>query len=850
MSYSQKIFYSVFVTSFVISSLLSIYFYKNNLNQIEDEYWNRYQTMTRVIENTLSEIERTTDYISKNAVLFLRETIKHDGKIPSNQDLKKYAELLNVTHLYVTDELGYIIRSTETAPQEVTKSLFEFCSDYKNLLHNQEAIEQTPILPSFPYKGPFKFTMIASDDGKHILEAGIHMSFIGKTLQQAMLGDKNIEFIGFFTPSGFELGGVYADGRFEAGGQMNPSDLINERSKENFTIIKKVFSNNLNCCECRMKNIVTANEPYFYYLKTKVSLAPIKNAQRIALLKASVMFFLFMAVAYVVSRLLAKQLVKRIHKMENFLEDIRDLDYASHRLAIDGNDEITNLTVHLNKMMDRLGMAQEKLLESAKIQEYNKLAHQVAHDIRSPLSALSVVMHDLRELPEEKRILVRGAVQRIEDIANDLANKKPNNEVNEGHERHEVCHLSGLIESLISEKRLQYRNKSGLNIEFKSHQEAYAIFVKIGVKEFKRVLSNIINNSVEAMENEGNIEIRMNVKDDDVNMILSDNGKGIPSDIIPKLMKKGSTYGKENQINSGTGLGLFHARETILSFDGDMKISSEMGRGTDVVITLPIHTVPDWFLPELQLSYHTKIVILDDDDSIHQIWNNRFHDIHIKSENIIHFKTTEDIIAWHDEQKKSLIEQEVLFLCDYEILGCDKTGLMVIEKLGISKQAILITSHFEEPEIRKQCEHLGVKLVPKNLSGYVPINISENPFATNTDTEQAINLTPITKNSIEYILIDDDEMIHKTWQIKARVGKKKIATFYSYQDFLKEADDFDRGVPVYIDSDLGDGIKGELVAKEIHEQGFKQIYLATGHSKDDFVELPWIFAIVGKKPPF
>ncbi|MBF0104292.1 MAG: hypothetical protein HQM16_03085 [Deltaproteobacteria bacterium] len=69
-------------------------------------------------------------------------------------------------------------------------------------------------------------------------------------------------------------------------------------------------------------------------------------------------------------------------------------------------------------------------------------------------------------------------------------------------------------------------------------------------------------------------------------------------------------------------------------------------------------------------------------------------------------------------------------------------------------------------------------------------------------------------------------------------------------DFFKQADQFSKDTPVYIDSSLGDGVKGEAVAKAIYALGFKKIYLATGYKKDHFGEMPWITDVVGKAPPF
>ena len=66
----------------------------------------------------------------------------------------------------------------------------------------------------------------------------------------------------------------------------------------------------------------------------------------------------------------------------------------------------------------------------------------------------------------------------------------------------------------------------------------------------------------------------------------------------------------------------------------------------------------------------------------------------------------------------------VLFLVDYEIIGSGGvTGLDLIEECGISSQSILVTSRYEETSIRERCENLGLKIIPKSMSGFVPIEL-------------------------------------------------------------------------------------------------------------------------------
>jgi hypothetical protein len=77
-----------------------------------------------------------------------------------------------------------------------------------------------------------------------------------------------------------------------------------------------------------------------------------------------------------------------------------------------------------------------------------------------------------------------------------------------------------------------------------------------------------------------------------------------------------------------------------------------------------------------------------------------------------------------------------------------------------------------------------------------------------------------------------------------------LKAFKNSGDFLSICETIPKDTPVYIDSDLGDGIKGEEIAKTIHEKGFSTICLETGHPPASFPKMPWIKEIISKEPPW
>ena len=64
------------------------------------------------------------------------------------------------------------------------------------------------------------------------------------------------------------------------------------------------------------------------------------------------------------------------------------------------------------------------------------------------------------------------------------------------------------------------------------------------------------------------------------------------------------------------------------------------------------------------------------------------------------------------------------------------------------------------------------------------------------------------------------------------------------------SDSYPKETKIYIDSELGKNIKGEDIAKELNTKGFNNIYIETGHPKEQFAHLKFIKEVIGKEPPW
>ena len=92
------------------------------------------------------------------------------------------------------------------------------------------------------------------------------------------------------------------------------------------------------------------------------------------------------------------------------------------------------------------------------------------------------------------------------------------------------------VDQIISGKRVEYRKRKTLKIEFRSNPGDYGLFARLDASDFKRVVSNLVNNSVEALgDAEGLISAELENSADYFSVNIVDDGPGIPSEILHEL---------------------------------------------------------------------------------------------------------------------------------------------------------------------------------------------------------------------------------------------------------------------------------------------------------------------------
>lgn len=224
--------------------------------------------------------------------------------------------------------------------------------------------------------------------------------------------------------------------------------------------------------------------------------------------------------------------------------------------------------------------------------EIASLAGGLAHEIRNPLSTitlnLDLLLEDLvagGDSPRERRMLqkvtaLRKQCVQLERLLNDFLQF-----ARVGTLEQRSADLNALVEEFIDFYQPQAKD---LGIEISPHLAANLPSVKIDVRLFRQVLTNLSRNAQQAMPKGGVLELQTYSRDDRVILEIIDTGEGMTPETQSKMFE--AFYSTKPD---GSGLGLATVRKIVESHCGTIHCDSEPGRGTRFSISLPAEVRPE-----------------------------------------------------------------------------------------------------------------------------------------------------------------------------------------------------------------------------------------------------------------
>jgi len=282
-----------------------------------------------------------------------------------------------------------------------------------------------------------------------------------------------------------------------------------------------------------------------------------------------------------------------LEKLSSSLE-VFEKDY-SHRIKLQSG-MFGFIGDSINKMLDALQDEQEKrekleleLHQQDKMASLGKLIAGVAHEVKTPLAIIKTRIQmwqqklkkkenngeNSGEITQDSMQMVINEVDRMNKLVNKLLIfSKP---VSDDFTPVDLNELMSDILALFRTKR--YVSRASVNFE----ENDDLPMINGNPDKIQQVFLNIITNAFEALTEQGQIDIQTILEDGFVKILFNDNGSGIPEEIAGSIFDPFFTT-KE----SGTGLGLSIGYEIVQAHKGKIEVDSKVGKGTTIIIYLPV----------------------------------------------------------------------------------------------------------------------------------------------------------------------------------------------------------------------------------------------------------------------
>lgn len=448
----------------------------------------------------------------------------------------------------------------------------------------------------------------------------------------------------------------------------------------------------------------------------------------------------------------------------------------------------------------------EEIMESR-----HKLLLSVSHDIKVPLSSIlgyiELMQIDNEKCVDKHKILsMKNSAEHILSLLNNLLNFS---RLEQGKESiilsdfniNDICdELNDMFKPLAKSKHLSfvYQNK------IKSDT-----YIKSDALKIKQIVTNILSNAIKYSA-EGTIQFIAEINNDELFFNIKDEGIGIASDMLEEIYKPFSRIDNNKSSIEGSGFGLYVVKGLIDLMKGKIEVESELNKGSEFIIKIPIEIVDVPEKPEdivtmqnIKSDTNQKVLIVDDDDVLLSVIESMVYKIGESCE-ICH-----SYIEF--EEKLKNIDDYDLILTDKEMNDFNGLDVLkIIKEINPNKKVVLMTASSEyDNEIALSIgfdAYLRKPFTITSLSGIFKkdINVADDfpdlctMFENDIDAIKEILriFTTTTADNLlllnKYVEEDDFEstvaLCHKMCPMFVQLNQKEMSDFLYKMDGLRGCD--------------------------------------------------------------
>ena len=279
----------------------------------------------------------------------------------------------------------------------------------------------------------------------------------------------------------------------------------------------------------------------------------------------------------IISIIISKSIANPISKVSKMTKFIGEGNYKNEVTYKSNISEIDDLINSINKLSNELN-EQESLRK--------QLTADIAHELRTPLTSikghLDTIIAGIWEPTNERLNSINEEVTRITNLVDDLR-KLAKFDIGKNSLNKEVVKLRDYIKTIV----YNYEGKAlEKNIEIKYQLEDLEVI--IDKEKFAQVIINILSNAIKYNNGNGKIYVKAFMKDNNVNISIKDSGIGIPESELKNIFERFYRVDKPRGANEkGMGVGLTISKSIVNAHGGEIKVFSEVNKGSEFLIILP-----------------------------------------------------------------------------------------------------------------------------------------------------------------------------------------------------------------------------------------------------------------------
>jgi signal transduction histidine kinase len=316
--------------------------------------------------------------------------------------------------------------------------------------------------------------------------------------------------------------------------------------------------------------------------------------------------FLIMTVSYLMIRYVVVKPVKHLKDVSDAIaagelnvrseietgDEFEDLSYAFNRMLrnlMSMQEQLKGANVELDHKVDELARTNLALYESNRLK--SDFLATMSHELRTPLNSVlgfSDLLLANPQMPEKMRRWVgniQSSGKQLLALINDLLDLAKI-EAGKMEIKPETVSLIDMADGMLTMHRPLAEKK---NIDLRAIIEPDLPSATQDAGKLRQILSNLLSNAIKFTPEGGRVQLRAEVDGPDLVITVADTGVGIaPEDqdlVFEKFRQAASPMTREHE---GTGLGLSIVRELSKLLGGDVKLQSELGRGSTFMVRVPL----------------------------------------------------------------------------------------------------------------------------------------------------------------------------------------------------------------------------------------------------------------------